>query len=123
MAKNSREKGKRGELEACEFLKGHGFEARRAQQYSGANGDSDILTNIPGVHVEVKRAEVAKPYAWIDQAVGDAKPGDDPVVLHRQNNREWIVMMPAENFLKIMRELMDANAELDGVANGPRVKP
>ena len=32
---NSRQKGKRGELELAKVLREHGYETRRGQQYSG----------------------------------------------------------------------------------------
>lgn len=41
--KNSRRKGKEGELELSKKLKEHGFECRRGQQYCGANGDADVI--------------------------------------------------------------------------------
>lgn len=55
MPVNSRQKGKRGELEAVKFLKSLGFDARRTQQYSGAEGTSDVTClDLPDWHIEVK---------------------------------------------------------------------
>lgn len=48
---NSREKGKRGELELAKLLRDCGFDTRRGQQYSGANGDADVV-GLPGIHIE-----------------------------------------------------------------------
>lgn len=36
---NSRNKGKNGELELASILREYGYNARRGQQYCGANGD------------------------------------------------------------------------------------
>lgn len=38
---NSRAKGAKGERELASILRDYGYEARRGQQYSGANGDAD----------------------------------------------------------------------------------
>lgn len=56
MPVNSRQKGKRGERAAVEFLKGQGFlDARRSQQFNGI-GLSDVICpdSLPGVAIEVK---------------------------------------------------------------------
>ena len=104
MAKNSRNKGKVGELEACELLRKYGFEARRGQQFAGGGDSPDIVTDVPNVHFEVKRTERFDLWGALEQAKRDAKEGDDPVVLHRANNREWVIVMPATNFLKLLNE-------------------
>ena len=52
---NSRQKGKRIELEAVKFLKSIGIECRRSQQYSGAGHDFDIeIPDAPNLKIEVK---------------------------------------------------------------------
>lgn len=56
---NSREKGKRGELEVVRPLKKYGWqEARRTAQHCGNNpeGAADVV-GLPGIHIEVKRVE------------------------------------------------------------------
>ena len=53
---NSRNKGAAGEREVAGILRGYGYKARRGQQYSGANGDADVV-GLPGIHIEVKRRE------------------------------------------------------------------
>ena len=55
---NSRRKGKRGELCVAHFLKENfGLNARRGQQYCGANGDADVVGGFPNTHCEVKFVE------------------------------------------------------------------
>ena len=66
MSKFSRDKGKRGEREVALILREHGFEARRGQQYCGANGDADVV-GVPGLHIEVKRTEKFRMYEALDQ--------------------------------------------------------
>lgn len=48
--KNSRNKGARYERELARAFRAEGYEqARRGQQYSGANGDADVV-GLPGIH-------------------------------------------------------------------------
>lgn len=97
---NSRQKGKRGELELAKMLRDYGFtEARRGVQYSGANGDADVI-GIPGVHIECKRVERGLDlYKAMEQASRDAREGETPVVFHRKNGKLWLVTMLADDYL------------------------
>ena len=72
MGKMSREKGKRGERELASKLREFGYNARRGQQYCGANGDADVV-GLPGMHIEVKRTERLHLYDALDQSKRDAK--------------------------------------------------
>lgn len=99
---NSREKGKRGERECAEFLKAHGYDARRGQQYCGASGDADVV-GLPGFHVEVKRTERFDLYGALEQSRADAREGETPVVFHRRNRKGWAVVMDAEDFMRMIR--------------------
>lgn len=92
---NSRDKGKRGELEACQLLDGLGFDCRRSVQYCGRAGDADITCDRFEVHIEVKRSERLNPYAFMDQAIHDAKGRMPPLVLMRSSNRPWLAMLRA----------------------------
>lgn len=104
MAINSRSKGKRGEAELASVLRQHGYEARRGQQYSGANGDADVV-GLPGIHIECKRRERLDLYDAIAQAVRDAgKKHLLPTVMHRKNNCEWLVTMRLDDWVEIYRE-------------------
>ena len=89
---NSRNKGKRGELEAAHLLQDYGYDARRGQQFSGANGDADVV-GLPHIHLEVKRVEKLNIDEALDQSVSDARDDETPVVLHRKNRKEWKVTM------------------------------
>lgn len=101
--KNSRNKGKVGELELSAYFREHGYhEARRGVQYSGG-GDSPDVVGLPGFHVECKRTEQGNPYTFIAQAIRDSKGTDRvPVVFHRRNRCEWIVILRADDFLKLL---------------------
>jgi len=100
---NSREKGKRGEREFAGLCAAEGYDARRGQQYSGANGDADV-TGLPGVHVEVKRVERLNIEEAMFQAKRDAKPGLFPLVAHRRNNCDWLITMRAGDWFALYRE-------------------
>lgn len=100
MAKNSREKGKRGELELANILKEYGYEARRGQQYSGANGDADVV-GLQGIHIECKRVEKLNLSDAMAQAIRDAKDDELPAVFHRKNHEPWLVTMRLEDWMEI----------------------
>ena len=97
---NSRQKGARGELELAEKLREYGYETRRGQQYSGANGDADVV-GIPGIHIECKRVERLNIDEALSQAERDARDGEMPVVMHRKNRAEWKVTMLLDDFMRI----------------------
>ena len=97
---NSREKGKRGELEAARLLREYGFEARRGQQFSGANGDPDVI-GLPGIHLEVKRVEKLNLEAAMQQSITDARINEIPIVMHRKNRGQWLVTMTFDDWMKL----------------------
>lgn len=103
MGINSRQKGKAGELELSKALRQYGYDCRRGQQYSGANGDADVV-GLPGLHVECKRVEKLNLLDAMTQAKQDAKDGLFPTVIHRKNHSPWIVSIELENFMDIYRE-------------------
>lgn len=100
---NSRQKGARGERELAALLRRQGYEARRGQQYSGANGDADVL-GLPGIHIECKRVERLNIDEAMRQAVNDARGGELPAVFHRRNGKGWLVSMRLEDWLAIYEE-------------------
>ena len=99
---NSREKGKRGELEAARVLKEYGYETRRGQQYSGATGDADVV-GLPGIHLEIKRVEKLNISKAMKQSIRDARDGELPVVMHRKNRETWLVTMPLRIFMVLYK--------------------
>ena len=103
MGKMSREKGKRGERELASKLRGYGYDCRRGQQYCGANGDADVV-GMPGLHLEVKRTERLDLYSALSQAKADAREGEIPIVAHRRNDCEWVMIVPLSGFMELYRE-------------------
>ncbi len=101
---NSRQKGKRGELEVARILRDYGYkQCRRGQQYCGTSGDADVV-GLPGIHIEVKRREKLNLYDAISQAVRDAARKVIPVVFHRKNDCEWLVTMRLDDWIVMYRE-------------------
>lgn len=102
MTINSRQKGASAEREIAKILREYGYEARRGQQYSGFNGDADVV-GLPGYHIEVKRVENLNLDKAMDQSVRDAKEGETPIVAHRKNGKEWKVTLHLEDFIKLIK--------------------
>ena len=99
---NSKQKGKRGELELARVLREYGFFTRRGVQYKGGEDSPDVV-GLPGIHIEVKRVEKLNIYDAIAQAKRDAGKLLR-AVFHRKNNCEWLVTMPLEDWIVIYRE-------------------
>ena len=100
---NSRRKGKEGELSLARKLREYGYDCRRGQQYSGANGDADVV-GLPGIHIECKRVERLNLEDAMAQSRRDAREGEIPVVMHRKARCPWLVTMPLEDWVEIYRE-------------------
>ena len=103
MAINSRQKGARFERTLAAKLKDYGYNCRRGQQYSGANGDADVV-GLPGLHIEAKAVERLNLYDAMAQSKHDAKPGEIPVVMHKKNNCKILVTLELSEFMDIYRE-------------------
>ena len=68
MSINSRSKGAKGERELAKILREYGYPCRRGQQYSGANGDADVV-GFPNIHIEVKCRERLEIYSAMPRMV------------------------------------------------------
>ena len=109
MGKMSLMKGKVGERElAGELRRLFGIEARRGVQYHGGAGSPDVVADIPGVHIEVKRTERLSLYPAMKQAVGDAGENKIPIVFHRQNREEWVAIIRLNDLPELVERLSDA---------------
>lgn len=100
MAVNSRQKGKRFELQIASILRQHGFtEARRGQQYSGANGDADVI-GLDGIHIEAKAVESLNLYGAYEQSQRDSREEETPVVIFKKNRKPIMIAMSLDDFLE-----------------------
>lgn len=103
MGNMQREKGKRGERELAALLREYGFNSRRGQQYSGANGDADVV-GLPGIHIEVKRVERLNISEAMKQSRLDTRPEEMPAVFHRRNQEGWLVTMPLDSWIELYKK-------------------
>lgn len=101
---NSRAKGIRGELEVRDLLRRYGFAAKRGQQHAGGDDSPDVKHNMEGFHIEVKRVQKLALYPAMEQAAADAALGETPIVFHKRNHKDWVVVIDAEDFLDLMNK-------------------
>lgn len=97
---NSRNKGKRGELEAAGKFRDYGYDTHRTAQHCGMTGVADI-EGVPYIHLEVKRRENLNLYDAISQAVRDHREGELPTVMWRKNDSEWLMVMRFDDWMKL----------------------
>ena len=101
MTINSRQKGARAERELSKLLtKLSAFSCRRGQQYSGANGDPDVV-GLPLIHIECKAVERLNLREAMTQAEDDKREKEIPVVMHKKNRKPWLVTLNLEDFMQI----------------------
>lgn len=110
MAINSRQKGKRGELEAAAEWNRHvpNAHARRSQQHSGTESASDLIApGTPHLWLEVKRVQklnLTEVMSKSREQCGELCP----VVLHRKNDEEWLVTFPLEDIKRFVQQVQGA---------------
>lgn len=107
---NSRAKGARGERELANVLKEYGYDTRRGQQYSGANGDADVV-GLPHIHIECKRVEKLNIDKAMQQSMEDSRENEVPVVIHRKDRQRWLVTMTLDEWMRFYERWDSFNAE------------
>ena len=102
MGRMSRNKGKVGERElASELRRLFGVNARRGVQYHGGADSPDVVADLPGIHIEVKRTERLSLYPAMKQAVNDAGTDKIPLVCHRANHQDWLAVVRLNDLPKL----------------------
>ena len=102
---NSNRKGKIGERQLShELTRLFGVKCRRGQQFCGADGSADVV-GLPGIHCECKRTNKLSAYKAMAQAVSDAEEGCVPVVFHRADRKEWLVICRLDDLPQLVEEL------------------
>lgn len=109
---NSRNKGKRFERALAGMLRAQGYPCRRGQQYSGANGDADVV-GLPGLHIEAKAVERLNLYDAMAQARRDARAGELPAVMHKRNHCAVLVTMQLDDWIQLYREWEAGQSQSD----------
>lgn len=104
MTINSRSKGKRGELELAAYLREAGYPStKRGQQFKGGVDSPDVVCEglSEEFHLECKRVEKGSLYDWLLQAKTDAAGGKIPLVVHKRNRKDWVVILTLDDFLAL----------------------
>ncbi len=101
---NSRAKGVKGEHEVRDLFRARGYVAKRGQQHEGGSDSPDVISPINWLHIEVKRTEALSIYKAMEQAFDDGGAFQTPTVWHRRNNKEWLVVMYADDFFDLIEE-------------------
>jgi Holliday junction resolvase len=96
---NGAKKGATAEREVMDLLNRRGYDVRR--EGTKTFGRFPDLYNLPGLHLEIKRAESLRLPAWIAQSERDAAAFLDgvPVVIFRQNWEPWRIVLRLEDFM------------------------
>ena len=107
---NSRQKGAAGERELAEMFRAMGYQARRSQQFCGANSDSDLtLEEMPGLLIESKRVQRLDLHEAVVKAASDAAPClKTPVVCHRKNGAEWLLTIKLKDLHTFVNRMAHA---------------
>lgn len=100
--KSAQAKGRRGEIELALYLQDHGEPQARPGDPLSFGKQPDIV-GVNGLHIECKRHEKLELNKWYEQAATDAERMQDgkPVVMFRQNRREWMIVLSLSDFLEI----------------------
>lgn len=122
-----RNKGKRGERQACKEFSKYGFTARRTAQSCGKFGTADIeVDELPEFHFECKVGKSPPIQAGMLQAIEDSQkaPGDPkfPVVVSHKDRHDWLITMRFDDFMPLLiqalfRDTVPSSWEI--VENGP----
>ena len=94
---NSRQKGARAERMLAHRLTDLGFPSRRGCQFSGKNGDADVV-GVPNVHIECKNVQNLNLRKAMEQSIRDAREGETPMVFHKKDRQPWLVTMSLEDW-------------------------
>lgn len=96
---NSRQKGKRVELELAKELRAIGLTARRTAQFCGDAGDSDVVVEeLPELFIECKGVERLNIWDAMEKAVEQAE-SKIAAVFHTKNRKPWLVTLRMEDMV------------------------
>lgn len=100
---NSSRKGADGERELSAILEAAGYHTERGG--SESFGSAPDLFGLPGIHIEVKRAEKLNILEAMKQAIRDSEKFHDgwPTVFHRRNRQPWLVTMLLTDWIKLYK--------------------
>lgn len=76
-----------------QLLEGRGFTVRGLE----ATGDHLAFGHGLVLHVETKRTENARPWAWLAQAEPETPPGAITLVAFRRSRSKWYALVPLDD--------------------------
>jgi len=98
----ARNKGARGENELAAILSDELGTVVKRKLGQARNGEDDI--EIGKFRIEVKRRETLAVMAWVRQIEACTPKTQVPLVVFRQNNQEWRVIIRLKDLIPMMRE-------------------
>ena len=114
---NSRAKGAKGERLFRDICREHGFDdARRGQQYCGANGDADVV-GLPNIHIECKFVQNLNFHKAMEQSINDAKGNEMPIVASKRKYEPWLITMRVDDWFELYESWINTK---DGVMANER---
>ena len=116
MGSMSKRKGAAGEREAAEKLNEVlGTRFHRGRQYHGGPESPDLTGDMPGLHLEVKRCERLRLYEALAQARRDASVTQVPAVMHRANQKPWVIVVDVEHLIRLLDVVDEHRARIQPV--------
>jgi hypothetical protein len=111
MGRMSRQKGKRGERECAAELAEqlnmtYGVDVRRGVQHQGGPGSPDVVLEGVPIHVEAKRTERLSLWPALEQAKADAPAGTVPMVWHKPNRRDSVVIVETSQLVALAEAII-----------------
>jgi Holliday junction resolvase len=106
MSINSRNKGKRFELECAKALKELGFiDARRSQQYCGGLNSADVV-GIDDFHIECKIAKDAIRLSAAWEQINKDKGDNKGLLMWRTNGEKIHIDLLLEDLLDLIEQVL-----------------
>lgn len=108
MSKSQRTKGASGEREVCGLIfENLGIAAKR-NLTQVREGGADI--KLPPYSLEIKRrARIGNLYEWMEQSENSCGTGERPIVICRADRKQWLAVMPIDEFFRLSREEIAIN--------------
>ena len=109
--KNSRRKGKQGELDAASTLRRlFSWTTRRTQQFKGTAESAEVeVDETPDAFWEVKREERLNVFAAMATAAAQAG-AKLPILMHRKNHTDWLVTVKLTDLPRLASVVTRARA-------------
>lgn len=110
----ARQKGKRGEREVVQLFRAiYGEDVRRGWQARFGSDEPDIVIP-PPLWIESKFRKRSNVYDALAQAMEDCPEDRIPVVMAKQNNKPRVMVMLAEDFVKLFAVLREWRERAEG---------